>query len=63
MFSCEICEVSKKAFFMEHLWVTASESLSRKIFIKETYFKISETKPLLNTALKKKEEKKRENVL
>ena len=48
---------------MEHLWVTASESLSRKIFLKETYFQISETKPLLNTALKKKEEKKRENVL
>ena len=62
MLSCEICEVSKKAFFMEHLWVTASESLSRKIFIKETYFQISETKPLLNTVLKKKK-KKREKVL
>ena len=47
---------------MEHLWVTASESLSRKIFIKETYFQISETKPLLNTVLKKKK-KKREKVL
>ena len=24
MFSCEFCEISKKAFFTEHLWTTAS---------------------------------------
>ena len=51
---------------MEHLWATASESLSRKIVIKETYFQISETynkilifKPLLNTVLKKRKKKEK----
>ena len=24
VFSCEICEISKNAFFTEHLWTTAS---------------------------------------
>ena len=24
VFSCEFCEISKKAFFTEHLWTTAS---------------------------------------
>ena len=24
MFSCEFCEISKNAFFTEHLWATAS---------------------------------------
>ena len=24
VFSCEFCEISKKTFFTEHLWVTAS---------------------------------------
>ena len=27
VFSCEFCEISKKTFFTEHLWVAASNSL------------------------------------
>ena len=27
VFSCEFCEISKKAFFTEHLWTTASVTL------------------------------------
>ena len=28
VFSCEFCEISKNTFFTEHLWATASVSLS-----------------------------------
>ena len=32
MFSCEFCEISKNTFFTEHLWTTASEYTTYKIF-------------------------------
>ena len=28
VFSCEFCEISKNTFFKEHLWATASDSLT-----------------------------------
>ena len=35
VFSCEFCEISKKTLFTEHLWTTASDSLTiEKIFTK-----------------------------
>ena len=33
MFSCEFCEISKKAAFTEHLWTTASESFIFELFM------------------------------
>ena len=40
VFSCEFCEISKKAFFTEHLWTTASgfDIVLRKMLELE-YFK------------------------
>ena len=30
MFLCEFCEISKKTFFTEHLWESASANLSKR---------------------------------
>ena len=34
VFSCEFCEISKKTFFTEHLWTTASMLLHFANFLK-----------------------------
>ena len=31
--SCEFCEISKKTFFTENLWVTASEKFQIRYFL------------------------------
>ena len=33
MFSYEFCEISKKIFFTEHLWTTASENFMQEYFL------------------------------
>ena len=33
VFSCEVCEIFKNIFLTEHLWTTASESLTKVIYI------------------------------
>ena len=38
MFSCEPCEISKKTFFTEHLWTTASERLGIGFILKKFCF-------------------------
>ena len=37
MFYCEICEIYKNTFFIEHLWATASWVFSAGIYL----FKVS----------------------
>ena len=32
VFSCEFCEISKNSFFTEHIWTTASVTVTRKQF-------------------------------
>ena len=35
-FSCEFCEISRRTFFTEHLWTTASVEMWEKIPLKRT---------------------------
>ena len=36
MFSCEFCEISKNAFFTEHLWTTASEFVTEMLIFQSS---------------------------
>ena len=51
MFSCEFCEISKNTFFTEHLLVTASEMLTKKLYMntRKQFFRLDETR--LNTSI------------
>ena len=50
VFSCEFCQISKNAFFTEHLWVTASE-ISVSFWLDAIHFFFSKTILLLNNGL------------
>ena len=40
MFSCEFCENSKKTFFIEHFWMTASKMSNSPISLFHKFFSL-----------------------